>query len=200
VPHYWFVIHTDHKQQITFDNAIRERTSLDDVSVSQIRVATPQDAEEIARIYEPYVRDSAVSFELEPPPAEVVAQRMEAAGNAYPWLVAAGARGLFGYAYGAPHRSRGAYRFAVEVSVYLDEAARGRGIGRRLMSALLEELESSGFTTALAGTTLPNPASTALFTSLGFEQVGVFRRVGFKFDDWHDVGWWQKGLNSEDET
>ena len=165
-----------------------------DVSVSQIRAATRADAEEIALIYEPYVSDSAISFELEPPPAEAVAQRMEAAGDAYPWLVAIGARGPLGYAYGAPHRSRGAYRFAVEVSVYLHGAARGRGIGRALMSALLGELESRGFATALAGTTLPNPASIGLFSSLGFEEIGVFHRVGFKFGSWHDVSWWEKRL------
>ena len=165
-----------------------------DVSVREVRVATPADAAEIASIYQPYVTDSAISFELDPPPTEVVAQRMTVAGTDYPWLVAVGARGLLGYTYGAPHRSRGAYRFAVEVSVYLDKNTRGRGLGRRLLSALLGELESRGFATALAGTTSPNPASTALFNSLGFEEIGVFRRVGFKFDAWHDVSWWQKRL------
>lgn len=162
--------------------------------MSQIRQASPADAEEIARIYRPYVSDSAISFELEPPPAEDMAERMEAAGDKYPWFVAAGSRGLLGYAYGGPHRSRPAYRFSVEVSVYLDVASRGRGIGRGLMSALLDELVSRDFNTALAGTTLPNPASIALFRSFGFEEIGVFRRVGFKFDRWHDVSWWQKGL------
>jgi phosphinothricin acetyltransferase len=95
------------------------------------------------------------------------------------------------------HRSRPAYRFSVEVSVYLDEAGRGRGLGRRLMTTLIDELASRRFNVALAGTTLPNPASIALFKSLGFEEIGVFREVGFKFGVWHDVSWWQKRLNGE---
>jgi L-amino acid N-acyltransferase YncA len=162
--------------------------------MSEIRAANPADADEIARIYRPYVQDSVVSFELDPPSPEIMAQRMAGAGDVYPWLVAAGPQGLLGYAYGGRYRSRPAYRFSVEVSVYLDEAARGRGLGPRLMTALLDELASRGFNTALAGTTLPNPASIALFRSLGFEPIGVFRQVGFKFGDWHDVSWWQKGL------
>jgi len=80
------------------------------------------------------------------------------------------------------------------VSVYLDESARGQGLGRRLMTVLLGDLASRGFNTALAGTTLPNPASIALFKSLGFDQIGVFRQVGFKLGAWHDVSWWQKSL------
>ena len=165
--------------------------------MTAIRVANLADAEEIARIYRPYVCDSVISFELEPPSAEVVAERMATEGGAYPWFVAAGPEGLLGYAYGGRHRSRPAYRFSVEVSVYLDETARGQGLGRQLMTALLEELASRGFKTALAGTTLPNPASIALFTSLGFEEIGVFHRVGFKFDGWHDVSWWEKRLRDD---
>ena len=165
--------------------------------MSEIRAARPIDAEEIARIYRPYVGDSVVSFELEPPSAEDLAERMAIAGDSFPWLVATGPEGLLGYAYGGLHRSRPAYRFSVEVSVYLDQAARGRGLGRRLMTALLDELASRGFNTALAGTTLPNPASIALFRSLGFEEIGVFHRVGFKFGGWHDVSWWEKRLRDE---
>ena len=168
--------------------------------MSEIRAADPADAGEIARIYRPYVSDSVVSFELDPPAAEVMAERMAAAGDVYPWLVATGPQKLLGYAYGGLHRTRPAYRFSVEVSVYLDEAARGRGLGRRLMTALLDELSSRRFNVALAGTTLPNPASIALFTSLGFEEIGVFREVGFKFGAWRDVSWWQKRLGGEHST
>ena len=163
----------------------------------EIRVANLADAEEIARIYRPYVSDSVISFELEPPSAEDFAERMAAAGDSYPWLVAAGSEGLLGYAYGGRHRGRPAYRFSVEVSVYLDEDATGQGLGRRLMTALLDDLASRGFNTALAGTTLPNPASIALFTALGFEEIGVFHRVGFKFGGWHDVSWWEKRLGND---
>jgi L-amino acid N-acyltransferase YncA len=171
--------------------------SLENLGMTEIRTATPADAEEIARIYRPYVQDSVVSFELDPPSAEAMAERMAGASDVYPWLVAAESQGLLGYAYGSQHRSRPAYRFSVEVSVYLKEAARGRGLGRRLMTALLDELAARGFNTALAGTTLPNPASITLFTSLGFEQIGVFRHVGFKFGGWHDVSWWQRGLGDD---
>jgi L-amino acid N-acyltransferase YncA len=165
--------------------------------MSEIRSAMLDDAREIARIYEPYVLNSAISFEEDVPDATEISTRIERAGNVYPWLVAADGDGLIGYAYGAPHRSRPAYRWSVEVSVYLEAAARGRGVGGKLLSALLQVLVERGFVGAFAGTTLPNPASAALFRSLGFTPVGIFRRAGFKLGAWHDVEWWQLALSDE---
>ena len=153
-----------------------------------IRPSDPsRDAATCAAIYAPHVSDGVASFELEPPSVEEMARRIEAA---HVWLV----HEAGGYAYATRHRERAAYRFTVETSVYVAEAAQGRGVGRALYDALLEEVARRGFRVALAGITLPNPASVALHESLGFEPVGVFREVGFKFGAWHDVGWWQRGL------
>ena len=99
-----------------------------------------------------------------------------------------------GYAYGTEHRTRRAYRWTVEVTIYLADGYRGRGIGRALYSALLELLARQGLRTAVAGITLPNPASVALHEACGFETVGVYRRVGYKQGEWRDVGWWQLDL------
>ena len=150
--------------------------SLENLGMTEIRTANPADAEEIAGIYRPYVEDSVASFELDAPSAEGMAERMAGASEMYPWLVAVGPQGLIGYAYGSQHRSRPAYRFSVEVSVYLEEAARGRGLGRRLVVALLDELATRGFNTALAGTTLPNPSSIACLRRLASSRSACFIR------------------------
>jgi L-amino acid N-acyltransferase YncA len=108
--------------------------------------------------------------------------------------VAEDADGIAGYAYAARFHPRSAYRWSVEVSVYLAEDARGRGLGRRLIATLLERLRERGFVNAFAGTTLPNPASVALFESFGFRKIAHWDEVGFKLGSWHDVGWWQLKL------
>lgn len=110
------------------------------------------------------------------------------------WLVARENDAVIGYAYGTTARTRPAYRFTVEVSVYLDRSAHGRGIGRSITTRLLDVLKDRGYVTAIAGVTLPNQASVRLFESLGFEPVGVYRNIGYKFGRWHDVGWWQRPL------
>jgi phosphinothricin acetyltransferase len=114
--------------------------------------------------------------------------------SSHVWLVAERSEELVGYAYAAPFHRRSAYRWSIEVSVYLREDARGQGLGRRLVGEVLEQARSRGFVNAFAGATLPNPASVKLFESLGFAQVAHQRAVGFKLGRWHDVGWWQLHL------
>lgn len=159
-----------------------------------IRSATGGDAERIAQIYEPYVRDTPASFELEPPRAEEMLGRIAAGAGTYPWLVAEKDSTVVGYAYAGQFRSRAAYRWSAEVSAYIATEHRARGAGRALMNQLLDELRAADFANAFAGVTLPNPGSVRLFESLSFEPVGVFRNVGYKFGRWHDVGWWQLPL------
>lgn len=159
-----------------------------------IRDALPSDAAECARIYAGYVTDSAVSFETEPPSAEEMVQRIAASQAAHAWLVAEEACHVLGYAYATRHRERAGYRFACDVSVYLDPASVGRGVGRRLYAVLLARLESAGFRMACAGIALPNPASEALHRSLGFTDIGIYRRIGWKQGRWHDVLWLQLAL------
>jgi L-amino acid N-acyltransferase YncA len=163
-----------------------------------IRSATSRDAAAIAAIYDPVVRATPISFETDPPGPDEMARRIAATTRTHPWLVAEQDGVVLGYAYGAPARSRAAYRWCAEVSVYLAAEARGRGVGGELLDELLDELSRRGIATVIAGTTLPNPASVRLFESRGFEQVGVFRRAGYKLGAWHDVGWWERFLYDGD--
>lgn len=159
-----------------------------------IRDATPADAAALLGIYAPFVRDTAVSFELEPPAVADFASRIEAALGRWAWIVAVDGDRAVGYAYGGAHRLRGAYRYSVETSVYLDATHRGVGLGRRLYDVLLPRLVARGYCNAYAGITLPNEASVRLHEAVGFAPIGVFRRVGWKFGVWHDVGWWHRPL------
>jgi phosphinothricin acetyltransferase len=128
-----------------------------------------------------------------------MARRIAAAQRTHAWLVLEDDGRVVGYAYGIPWRPRAAYRWACEVSVYL-ERGRGRtGAGRALYAALLPRLAARGYRTALAGMTLPNDASVGLHRALGFEPVGTFRRVGYKHGAWHDVAWAQIMLAGGDE-
>jgi phosphinothricin acetyltransferase len=160
----------------------------------KLRAATPDDAAAIADIYAPFVRESAVSFETEPPDEAAMRARIEAAGNLYPWLVGEGSGKILGYAYAAPFRTRTAYRFTVETTIYLSRGACGRGLGAALYAPLLDMLEAQGFTQAIAAVTLPNDASVRLHERLGFAAAGVYRQVGWKLGAWHDVGLWQRRL------
>ena len=153
------------------------------------RLAVPADASALAAIYAPVVRETATSFESVPPDADEMARRLAETLPSHPWLVAEDAGAVVGYAYAGPHRTRAAYAWAVEPSVYVAERARGRGAGRRLYTALLDVLRLQGFAMAYAGITLPNPASLALHRAFGFEDVGVYPAAGFKHGAWHDV-WW----------
>jgi L-amino acid N-acyltransferase YncA len=159
-----------------------------------VRPATVADAAACAAIYAPYVNDTAVSFELEPPSAEEMAERIEAAGHSHAWLVLEDAGRVVGYAYGGPMHRRAAYRWSCEVSVYVEPGRRRSGAGRALYEALFARLAERGFRTAIAGMTLPNEASAGLHRAMGFEQIGVYRDIGWKLGSWHDVAWMQRPL------
>ncbi|HEY0493734.1 MAG TPA: GNAT family N-acetyltransferase [Candidatus Dormibacteraeota bacterium] len=160
----------------------------------RVRDASEADGSACARIYEPYVRETAVTFETEPPSDEDMAQRIGAALTTHAWLVLEAEGRVAGYAYGGPFRSRAAYRWSAEVSVYLEQGFERRGGGRALYEALFSRLAERGFRTAVAGMTLPNDASVALHRSMGFEPVGTYRAIGWKLGAWHDVAWMQRPL------
>jgi phosphinothricin acetyltransferase len=153
-----------------------------------------RDAVACAAIYAPFVRETAVSFEDQPPDAAELRRRMEQISARYPWLVAEEHGEVVGFAYASAHRERAAYRWAADVTVYIGPDHHRRGIGRSLYSALFELLGAQGVRMACAGITLPNPASVALHEKLGFQPVGVYRRIGWKFGAWHDVAWYQREL------
>ncbi|APZ43568.1 arsinothricin resistance N-acetyltransferase ArsN1 family B [Acidihalobacter ferrooxydans] len=157
-----------------------------------IRPVHDADASAIADIYNHYIRDTVISFEeTEIDTAQIRARLGKIADAGLPWLVAEDNSKLLGYAYAAPWHARSAYRFAVEVTVYLAADAGGRGLGTALYRALFRELELRGIHTAIGCIALPNPASVALHEKLGMRKIGHFAEVGYKFGQWLDVGYWQ---------
>ena len=159
-----------------------------------IRLATERDAEQVAAIYAPNVTDSIISFESEPPGADQMRRRIEATLERYPWLVCDRQGRVLGYAYAGAHGSRAAYRWSVDVSVYVHGEAHRTGVGRALYASLFAALELQGFYNAYAGATLPNPPSVGLHEAMGFRPVGVYQGTGYKMGAWHDVGWWHLPL------
>ena len=147
-----------------------------------------------ARIYAPYVRDTNATFELEPPGADAMGERIAAARASHAWLVAEREGEVLGYAYGVPFAERPAYRWSAEVSVYLAPGARGIGVGSALYAALLDRLRARGMQVALARVAQPNAASEALHARFGFERSGLLRRIGYKNGRWHDVALLQLDL------
>jgi L-amino acid N-acyltransferase YncA len=160
-----------------------------------IRAATSADAEAIAGIYNHYITHTVVTFEEEVVAAAEIARRMEEVRAAsLPWLVAEQDGRVVGYAYASRWRSRIGYRFATEITVYLDPAHPGRGIGSSLYGRLFPLLQERKLHAVIGGIALPNPASVALHEKFGLEKVAHFKEVGFKFDRWIDVGYWQRVL------
>jgi len=163
-----------------------------------VREASEHDAAACAEIYAPYVLDTAITFEIEPPSTVEMAERIAAASRRHAWLVLEDDGRVVGYAYGGPYKPRAAYRWACEVSVYLEVGRRRTGGGRQLYEALLSRLTGRGFRVAVAGMTLPNDASVELHRAMGFEPVGTHRRIGFKHGAWHDVAWTQRFLAGDE--
>lgn len=162
-----------------------------------VRYADPaRDAPGCAAIYAPYVEDSVISFETQAPSAREMAERIEAITATHPWLVAERDGRLAGFAYASPHHPRAAYRWAADVTVYVDAAHHRAGVGRELYEALFELLRAQRLWIACAGITLPNDASVGLHEALGFVPVGVYRNIGWKDGSWRDVGWWQLDLGA----
>lgn len=161
------------------------------------RLAEPSDARSILAIYTPIVTETIISFETEPPSLSEMRARIARGGERWPWLVHEESGEVVGFACSSPHRTRAAYRWSVDVSVYVRDDARRRGVATALYAELLASLKRKGYCNAYAGIALPNPASVALHESLGFKSVGVYRGVGFKLGAWRDVGWW--GLRLQDD-
>ena len=162
-----------------------------------VRAATAADAASLLAIYAPFVEHTTVSFETTAPSCEEFAERIRRSAAHWAWLLAERGGSVAGYACGTRHREREAYRWSVETSVYVDPRFRRQGVATILYGALFAALAERGYCNAFAGVALPNDASIALHRRLGFEPIGVFRRIGHKFGAWHDVAWFQRRLRDE---
>jgi L-amino acid N-acyltransferase YncA len=165
-----------------------------------LRRARPEDGAVVTALYAPYVRDTAITFETDPPDGATMTRRIaDVLGQHLPWIVAEKTDGgIAGYAYAGPFHARHAYRFTVEPTIYLARDAIGRGLGKRLYHLLLQILAELGCRQAVALIALPNPASVALHRRCGFRQTGTHDAVGWKFDTWVDVGLFQRPLGDRD--
>lgn len=168
---------------------------MNDSHETGVRLATADDAESLAKIYNFYVLESTITFEEEAVSAQAMASRIQDAHlTSLPWLIAEERGRVLGYALATKWKGRCAYRFSTEVTVYVDRAQVRRGIGSRLYRQLLPALKSCGMHVAIGGIALPNDASVRLHENLGFAKVAQFKEVGFKFGRWIDVGYWQRIL------
>ena len=161
----------------------------------KIRPVTLKDAPELVRIYAPYVEITAITFEYQIPTIEEFEGRIEKILQRFPYLVAEEDGQVLAYAYASTYYDRSAYDWTVEVSVYVNQDHRGQELGSRLYEALEMELEVRGYLHFLACIALPNPASIALHEKRGYVQVAHFPKIGYKFDQWHDIVWMQKTLD-----
>ena len=159
--------------------------------MERIRLAKLSDAEVIQNIYKPYVLESPISFEIIPPSSDEMKSRISDTLEKFPWLVYEHDNVVVGYAYASPYKSRCAYSWSAESTVYIREGYHGKGIGKALYTSLLSQLKNQGVVNVIGGISLPNAASVRLHESLGFTQVATFKDVGFKFKKWWDVGYWQ---------
>jgi L-amino acid N-acyltransferase YncA len=156
-----------------------------------IRPATSEDSRAICNIYNHYVLHTVVTFEEISVLVSEMQQRVAEIQNKYSWLVWEEAGMVIGYAYAGPWKTRAAYRHAVEISVYLDPAHTGRGIGRKLYGALINDMRLLKMHAVIGGVALPNDASIKLHESLGFKKIAQFAEVGRKFEKWVDVAYWE---------
>lgn len=159
--------------------------------MGKIRLAREEDAQDILNIYRNYIVDSAVSFETAAPTPEEMAGRIRKSLAKYCWLVWEEEGRAAGYAYASQHRERAAYRWVVDVSIYIGQTWQNRGVGKALYTALFSILRLQGYSNAYSCICLPNQGSVAIHESLGFRKIGHFSQVGYKLGQWWDVGWWE---------
>lgn len=159
-----------------------------------IRNIKSKDLQRVCEIYNHYVLTTNASFEIYPVTVDEMEKRMQDYTANYPWLVYEQVGVVRGFAYASKWRPRPAYRFTAEVTIYLDKEHLGLGIGKQLYQELFSRLKTQGIHSMIAAIALPNENSQGLHESFGFKQVAHFKDMGYKLDQWIDVGYWQKML------
>ena len=163
-----------------------------------IRLAREADAPELLKIYEPYVQNTVITFEYEVPSVSEFAARIRHTLERFPYLVASLGGEIVGYAYASPFKSRAAYDWAVETSIYMNKGLRGRGVGTTLYRALEAELGRMHILNLNACIAYPNPESVCFHEKFGYKMVGRFTRSGYKLGAWHDIVWMEKSIGPHD--
>lgn len=166
----------------------------------EIRVANKNDGKDILKIYKPYIEKTNITFEYAVPSVEEMEQRIEKTLERYPYLVGEVDGHIAGYAYASLYRSRQAYNWDCELSIYVDENYHGSGIATLLYNNLLEILKLMNIQNVYACITYPNEKSERFHHRLGFEKIGVFKKCGYKFKQWHDVVWMDKQIGNYDDV
>lgn len=159
--------------------------------IERFRIATENDAADIARIYAHYVDTTAITFETSAPTADEFRTRIGVVLQKHVWLVLERDGKVVAYAYASKHRDRAAYQWSVDTAVYIGNEERGKGYGKLLYTRQLAFLRAQGFYRSYAGITIPNAASVGLHESFGYKKIAQYSRVGYKLGSWHDVGWWE---------
>ncbi|RQW64301.1 GNAT family N-acetyltransferase [Vibrio viridaestus] len=161
----------------------------------KIRAVQSDDIDSLTQIYNRYIEETTITFEEAPVNAEIMAERVtKTLDSGMPWVVAEADGNVIGYAYAHFWHERSAYRFTVEPSIYLSQECTGKGVGRAIYTDLLNRLREKGIKQVLGVIALPNPASIGLHESLGFKKTGELENVGYKFDCWLSIGFWQLEL------
>ncbi len=161
----------------------------------KIRFATEKDAEAILGIYAPYIEKTAITFEYDVPSVSEFTERISEIQKKYPWIVYEENGEILGYAYGGPEYTRAAYQWTVEISVYVDENAKGKGIGSALYEKILDILKKQNFCVCYALVNEDNEASVRMHEKYGFIRNGFRKNCGYKFEKWHSVIFLEKQLN-----
>jgi L-amino acid N-acyltransferase YncA len=159
-----------------------------------IRIIGPGDSAATREIYRPYVEKTIISFEYEVPPMEEWEKRISTNTTEYPWLVCEYGNEIIGYAYGSKHRYRTAYSWSPESTIYMKEEFHGKGVAKILYATLFELMTLQGYVNVFAGVGMPNDKSENFHKSCGFYEIGVFRKIGYKFGAWHDTKWFELNL------
>jgi len=156
-----------------------------------IRYVEPKDAREIVDIYNFYINNTEITFEEHPLSVDEMEKRIRDVTAKYPWLVIEEDGNILGYAYSSKYRERSAYRYTAELTIYMKNGEEGKGLGAELMRRVIEETRNRGIHALISAIAIPNERSVAIHEKFEFEKVGQLKDVGFKFDHWIDVGYWE---------
>jgi L-amino acid N-acyltransferase YncA len=176
------------------DNKARQRQDTGMEASSGVRPASGQDAAACLAIYRPYVETTAISWEIDIPSVGEMAARIGGLRATHEWLVLERDEQIIGFAYGQPLKRLAAFQWSAETGIYVDVDHHRAGGGRELYTQLLRGLAERGYRQVFAGITQPNEASNGFHRSFGFQDAGLYRRVAWKHDSWHDVAWMQLDL------